>query len=68
MSNSSSSSITEFDRVERVGAEIIDERRFRRDFLAIDAQIIGDDVGHAFHYRGRTLSVLLQAVQCLLDW
>src|SRR3954463_2776072 len=40
----------EFDRVERVGAQIVYERRFRSDLFPVDAQVIGDDVFYSFHY------------------
>src|SRR6188472_346939 len=33
----------ELDGVERVGAEVIDERRIRRHFFFIDAQLLDDD-------------------------
>src|SRR5574337_300964 len=34
----------QFDRVERVGAEVVDERRFVLDFRLRDAQLLGNDL------------------------
>src|SRR5687767_482061 len=36
----------ELHRVERVGTEIVNERRIRRHFLFVDAQLLDDDALH----------------------
>jgi hypothetical protein len=38
----------ELDRVQRVGAQVVDEGGFHRDLFFVDAQLIGHDVDHAF--------------------
>ena len=40
----------ELDGIERIGAEIVYEGRFRRDLFSIDAQVVGDDIFYSFHY------------------
>ncbi len=40
----------QFDRIERIGAQVVDERRFGRDLFLVDAQLIGDDICYSFHY------------------
>src|SRR2546426_20671 len=46
----------EFDGVERVGAQVVDERRIRRHFLFVDSKLLHDD---AFHFVGYGHSILL---------
>ncbi len=40
----------EFHRVERVGAEVLDEVRFVRHFIFVYAQFVDDDFLYAFGY------------------
>ena len=41
----------EFHRVERVGAEVVDERRIRRHFFFVHAQLLHDDALDLVGYR-----------------
>ena len=38
----------QLDGVERIGAQIVDERCFGRDFFLVDAELLGHDVDHTF--------------------
>jgi hypothetical protein len=38
----------ELDQVERVGAEVVHERRLRLDLCKVHAQLLGDDLLHSF--------------------
>src|SRR5262245_17520887 len=46
----------ELDRVERVGAQVVDERRVRRHFFFVDPELLHDD---ALHFVGDSHSILL---------
>src|SRR5438876_10632889 len=46
----------ELDGVERIGAQVVDERGIRRDFFLVDAELLHDD---ALHFIGYSHIVLL---------
>src|SRR5262245_28975434 len=48
----------EFDRVEGVGTQVVDERRIRRDLFLIHPELLHDDALDLFRYRH---SLLLRA-------
>jgi hypothetical protein len=43
----------QFDRIERIGAQIVDERRFRRNLLPIDADSITEAATFTFLLLGK---------------
>src|SRR5260370_42654051 len=45
----------QFDRIERIGAQIVYERGCRRDFRLVHAQLLYDDLLDAFFYTGHSV-------------
>src|SRR5947199_322857 len=52
----------QFDGIERVGAEIVDERRVRRHFFLVDPELLHDDALHFLGYGHSTLLSVHPAV------
>ena len=38
----------QFDGIERIGPQVVDERGFGRDLVLVDAQLLGHDIDYAF--------------------
>src|SRR3954467_1764059 len=54
----------ELHGVERIGAQVVHERRVRRHFLLVDAQLLHDDALHFVGYRHSVLLHVHPAVDC----
>src|SRR5687767_6997464 len=54
----------QLDRIERIGAEVVDKRCVRRHFFFVDAKLLHDDALHFFSNRHSILLRIHAAVDC----